>query len=83
MEGEKMKSYALFFFLLLLGVSLLLGGCGGKETTEQVSEETTAEESEIAEIAAETPVLDEVTDAEVISDDLSLNTEEDDYGDII
>lgn len=80
-----MKSYVLFSFLsILLGVSLLLGGCGGKETTEQTgTEEATAEESETAEIAAETPVLDEVTDAEVISDDLSLNTEEDDYGDII
>lgn len=67
-----MKSYVLATFLcILLGVGLLLGGCGGEETAEQTTTETA------------TPVLDEVTNADAVGDDLSLDSEEDDYGDII
>lgn len=67
-----MKSYVLATFLCILAaISLLVAGCGGAETAEQTTE------------AAATPVLDEVTNADAVGDDLSLDSEEDDYGDII
>ncbi len=70
-----MKSYALAFFLILL---LLVAGCG----TETV-EETTSETTDTAVEETDTQTVDDVTDVETVDEDLSVNDEEDDYGDII
>ncbi|MBI5001911.1 hypothetical protein HZC31_00845 [Candidatus Woesearchaeota archaeon] len=69
-----MKSYALAFFLILL---LLVAGCG----TETVEETTSETPSETTETTSQT--VDDVTNVDTVEEDLSVNDEEDDYGDII
>lgn len=77
-----MESYVLTFLLVLL---VVVAGCGPKTDAQQqetiavsdsTSEETSMEtESEIT--------VEEVTAVETVEEDLSLNDDEDDYGDII
>ena len=69
-----MKSYALVIFLILL---LFVVGCG-TETVEQTTSETPSETTE-----ASSQTVNDVTNVDTVEEDLSVNDEEDDYGDII
>lgn len=74
-----MKSYALAFFFILL---LLVAGCGKEEPVQETTVEEASETiSETAEAPSQT--VDDVTNVDTVEEDLSVNDEEDDYGDII
>lgn len=71
-----MKNVYIYCFLCIF--ILLTVGCGEKPQSQEISE-TQISVSE----TYETPTIDEITDETAISDDLSVNDIEDDYGDII
>lgn len=77
-----MKSYAQALFFVLL---IVIAGCSQKTTPETQdvvgSDNTTIEETSM-ETESEITV-EEITTVETVEEDLSLNDEEDDYGDII
>ncbi|MEK6867720.1 MAG: hypothetical protein AABX98_02760 [Nanoarchaeota archaeon] len=78
-----MKSYALVVILLILLV--VVAGCGAEPNAQQ-EETTDVSDATIEEISMETEsdtTVEEVTAVETVEEDLSLNDDEDDYGDII
>lgn len=80
MKVKKMKSYVLLLFLFGIFLVAFVGGCGNKKT---VSDEATEMQETTEASDAETPVFEQVTDTSAVEEDLSIDTEEDDYGDII
>jgi ABC-type Fe3+-citrate transport system substrate-binding protein len=77
-----MKSYVLTFLLILL---VVVAGCGAgtdaqQEETTGISDSTSEEKSMETESYI---TVEEVTAVETVEEDLSLNDDEDDYGDII
>ncbi len=77
-----MKSYVLTFLLIL---TVVVAGCGEvtdveQEETIDISDSTREETS----VETETKItVEEVTTVETVEEDLFLNDDEDDYGDII
>lgn len=75
----EMKSYVLALLLVLI---LFVAGCGAQKTgLQQGNAQQTSQEQTSAQEA--TPVLDEATDVEAVDENLSPDSTEDDYGDII
>ncbi len=70
-----MKSYALAFLFILL---LLVAGCGKEEPVQETTSEASSQTTE-----APSQTVDDVTNVDTVEEDLSVNDEEDDYGDII
>lgn len=76
----KMKSYVLALLLVFI---LFVAGCGAQKTgLQQGNAQQTSQEQTSAQEAA-TPVLDKATDVEAVDENLSPDSTEDDYGDII
>ncbi len=74
-----MKSYALAFLVILL---LFIAGCGKEEVIEEtITEEPSSGDTSVEEASSQT--VDDVTNVETVEEDISVNDEEDDYGDII
>ena len=74
-----MKSYVLTFLLVLL---VVVAGCGAKTDAQQETTDVTDSTAEEASTESDMTV-EEVTDVETVEEDLSVNDDEDDYGDII
>ena len=70
-----MKSYALVISLILL---LFVVGCGTEIVEETITEEPSSDTTETT-----SQTVDDVTNVDTVEEDLSVNEEEDDYGDII
>lgn len=80
MKVKNMKSYVLLLIVEIFLVALVIEGCGDKKI---VSDEVTEMQKTTEASDAETPILEQVTDTSDVEEDLSIDTVEDDYGDII